>query len=156
MGKNIGKNIIKNLSSKYSQKLLNHAKQSAIDSFKTASKRAIQKTVEATVNLVGNKIADRITKVLKTQKNIRLDTKLHTESYISPKTENYWWCKYNIIMEYQKIVNLLDHKQNKKSKFRTRNWVEINDESQGTYNAGNQIKFKTSMIRSNLCDYSNA
>ena len=42
------------------------------------------------------------------------------------------------------------------SKFRTRNWVEINDESQGTYNVRNQIEFKNSMIGSNLCDYSDA
>ena len=34
-------------------------------------------------------------------------------------------------MEYQKITNLLDDSQNKISKFRTRNWVEINDESRG-------------------------
>ena len=40
--------------------------------------------------------------------------------------------------------------------FRTRNWVEINDESRETYNASNQIELKTSMIRSVLCDYSDA
>ena len=34
-------------------------------------------------------------------------------------------------MEYQKITNLLDDSQNKISKFRTRNWVGINDESRG-------------------------
>ena len=55
-------------------------------------------------------------------------------------------------MEYQKIVNLLDNTQNEESKFKTRNWVEINDESRGTYNDSRQIKFKTSMIRSNLSD----
>ena len=33
---------------------------------------------------------------------------------------------------------------------------EINDESQGTYNESSQTKFKTSMIRSNLCDYTDA
>ena len=36
-------------------------------------------------------------------------------------------------MEYQKIANLLDNALNQSSKFRTRNWVEINDESRGTY-----------------------
>ena len=59
-------------------------------------------------------------------------------------------------MEYQKIINLLDDAMNQPSKFRARNWVEIKNESQGTYNANNDIKFKTSMIRSNLCDYSDA
>ena len=58
-------------------------------------------------------------------------------------------------MEYQKIANLLNDASNQPSKFRTRSWVEINDESKGTY-TGNDIKFKTTMLRSNLCDYSNA
>ena len=58
-------------------------------------------------------------------------------------------------MEYQKIANLLNDESNKPSKFRTRNWVEINDESRGTY-TGNDIRFKTTMLRSNLCDYADA
>ena len=58
-------------------------------------------------------------------------------------------------MEYQKIVNLLDSASNQLSKFRTRNWVEINDESRGTYTS-NDIKFKITMLRSNLCDYADA
>ena len=58
-------------------------------------------------------------------------------------------------MEYQKIINLLGNTQNESSKFRTRNWVEINNES-WAYKAGNQIKFKNSMIRSNVCNYSDA
>ena len=44
---------------------------------------------------------------------------------------------------------------NQPSKFRTKNWVEINDESRGTYTS-NDIKFKTTMLRSNLCDYADA
>ena len=58
-------------------------------------------------------------------------------------------------MEYQKIANLLNDASNKPSKFRTRNWVEINDESRGTYTS-NDIKFKTTMLRSSLCDYADA
>ena len=57
-------------------------------------------------------------------------------------------------MEYQKISNLLNDESNKPSKFRTRNWVEINDESRGTYTS-NDIKFKTTMLRSSLCEYAN-
>ena len=59
-------------------------------------------------------------------------------------------------MEYQKIANLLNDGSNKPSKFRTRNWVEINDDARGTYSPNKQIKFKTSMLRSSLCDYSDA
>ena len=59
-------------------------------------------------------------------------------------------------MEYQKIANLLnDDKSNQPSKFRAKNWVEINDESRGTY-VNSQIKFKTAMLKSSLCDYSDA
>ena len=56
------------------------------------------------------------------------------------------------MMEYQIIINLLDNTTNQPSKFKTRKWVEINDETRGKYSNSN-IKFKTSMIRSNLCDY---
>ena len=52
-------------------------------------------------------------------------------------------------------MNLLDNASNQPSKFRTRNWVEMNDESRGTY-ASNDIKFKTTMLKSNLCDYADA
>ena len=51
-------------------------------------------------------------------------------------------------MEYQKIANLIDNTSNQPSKFITKNWVEINDESRGTYNVNSQIKLKT--------DYSDA
>ena len=37
-----------------------------------------------------------------------------------------------------------------------KNWVEINDESRETYNVQSQIKFKTTMLKSSLCDYSDA
>ena len=59
-------------------------------------------------------------------------------------------------MEYQKIANLLNDEANKPSKFKTRNWAEINDEARGTYSPIKKIKFKTSMLRSSLCDYGDA
>ena len=58
-------------------------------------------------------------------------------------------------MEDQKIANLLNNESNQPSKFRTRNWVEINDESRGNY-ANSDIRFKTTMLRSNLCDYADS
>ena len=51
---------------------------------------------------------------------------------------------------------MIDGATNQPSKFRTKNWVEISDESRGTYNVNSQIKFKTTMLRSSLCDYSDA
>ena len=59
-------------------------------------------------------------------------------------------------MEYQKIANLLNDTSNKPSKFRTRNWVEINDDIRGAYSPNKQVRFKTAMLRSSLCDYSDA
>ena len=64
-------------------------------------------------------------------------------------------------MEYQKLTNLLDsgaalkEASNQPFKFRTKNWVEINDELKGVYDNRN-IRFKTIMLRSNLCDYADA
>ena len=57
-------------------------------------------------------------------------------------------------MEYRKIANLLDNEvtSSQLPKFRTRNWVEINDDSRGTYTDAD-IKFKTTMLKSDLCDY---
>ena len=59
-------------------------------------------------------------------------------------------------MEYQKIANLLHNESNKPSKFRTRNFVETNNDARGTYSPNKQIKFKTSMLRSSLWDYCDA
>ena len=53
-------------------------------------------------------------------------------------------------MEYQKIANLLNNASNKPSKFRTRNWVEINDDLRRGYSPNKQIRFKTAMLRSSL------
>ena len=60
-------------------------------------------------------------------------------------------------MEYQKIANLLDNEvtSNQLPKFRTRNCVEINDDSRGTYTDAD-IKFKITMLKSDLCDYADA
>ena len=44
-------------------------------------------------------------------------------------------------MEYQKIINLLENRPNQPSKFRTKSWVEVNDESHVTYNVNSQVKF---------------
>ena len=58
------------------------------------------------------------------------------------------------MMEYQKIINLLDNASNQPSIIRTKNWIEINDESSGTYNT--IVKFKTTMLNSSLGDHRDA
>ena len=45
---------------------------------------------------------------------------------------------------------------NQPSKFRTKNWVEISDESKESYSANSDIRFKITMLKSNLCDYADA
>ena len=42
------------------------------------------------------------------------------------------------------------------SKFVTKKWIEVNDLSSCQYSDNKNIRFKTSVLRSNLCDYSNA
>ena len=58
-----------------------------------------------------------------------------------------------MIMEYQRIINLFDNMPDQSYKFRTKNWVEINYESKEWHSTGSDIKFKTTMLRSNLCEY---
>ena len=58
--------------------------------------------------------------------------------------------------ELSKIINFLDIETTQKSKFRAKNWVEINDQSHGMFSTNSHIKFKTTMLKSPLCDYSDA
>ena len=59
-------------------------------------------------------------------------------------------------MEYQKIINLLGNIPDKVPRFVTKKWVEIYDESGGTYNVNKEIRFKTPILRSDMCDYSDS
>ena len=64
-------------------------------------------------------------------------------------------------MEYQNILYQLDNGielngSNQPSKFRRKNWVGIYDEARGGYTTGSVIKFKTVILRSNLCDYADS
>ena len=45
---------------------------------------------------------------------------------------------------------------NQLSKFKTKNWIEINDQSREVYNTNSDIRSKTAMLKSSLCDYSDA
>ena len=52
------------------------------------------------------------------------------------------------------MTNLLSDRSGRPSKFRTRDRVEINDDIRGAYCPNKQVRFKTAMLRSSLCDYS--
>ena len=59
-------------------------------------------------------------------------------------------------MEYQKITNLLGNLPDKVPTFITKKWIEVHDQSGEKYNTNKQIRFKTSMLRSDLFDFSYA
>ena len=61
-------------------------------------------------------------------------------------------------MEFQKIVNFLDTTSDYKDlpSFATKKWIEFYDESEVDYNVNKEIRIKTSMLRSDLCNYSDA
>ena len=60
-------------------------------------------------------------------------------------------------MEYQKVANVLSNTYDKVPRFITKKWIEVHDQSgtrKNKYTPSKQIRFKTSMLRSDLCDYS--
>ena len=61
-------------------------------------------------------------------------------------------------MEFQKIVNILDTTSDNKDlpKSVPKKWVEVYDQSQGNYDVNKEVRIKTSMLRSDLCDFSDA
>ena len=56
-------------------------------------------------------------------------------------------------MAYQKISNLLGNENPQPSRFRTKNWIEINDDTRRTDNT-KSIKFKATVLTSSLCNFS--
>ena len=61
-------------------------------------------------------------------------------------------------MKFQKITNFLDITSENKDlpKLVTKTWIEVYDQSGGNYNPNKEIRIKTSMLRSDLCDFSDA
>ena len=54
------------------------------------------------------------------------------------------------------MINFLDNLPNELTKFRTKNWVGINDDAHRTYKTNSQSKFKTSTLKTRLRHYSDA
>ena len=59
-------------------------------------------------------------------------------------------------MKHQKITNLLDTTSDNVPRFITKKWLEVHDQPNNIYNTNKQIRFKTSMLQSDFCDYSDA
>ena len=59
-------------------------------------------------------------------------------------------------MEFNKIDNLLGQTEDNVTRFIRKKLVEVHDQSSNDYNTSKPIRFKTSVLRSDLCDYSDA
>ena len=131
---------------KYGKKVMDTAAKTGIDAAKAASKRVVQKTTEATGDMIGKKIYD------KTKSKEKEDEK--QETYIPPEKRQqiiddlrlFWHHIINGIPKNQKLI-------------RYSTWVKVYDQSgnaKDRYKVSKQVRFKTSMLRSDLCDFSDA
>ena len=112
--------------------------------------------------MIGNKITDKITSLGKTKSKEKEDER--QEIYVpSEKRQQiiddlrFFW--HHVKMEYQKSTNLLGTIPDEVPRFITKKWVEVYDQSGSAddrYKPSKQIRFKTSMLRSDLCDFSDA
>ena len=121
-----------------------------LDALNTASKTVVNKTVE----VLGNKAADAVTN---SHDDKIVETKPVEEITIPPekKRKCIKWIKINITkIEHYEISKLLN--DSTVSKFITKTWIEVNDLSSGQYSVNKNIRFKTPMLITDLCDYSDA
>ena len=89
----------------------------------------------------------------------RAHTKRDTKRkiYITKNTEvNYWLTLITTInniarIEHQKITYLLGNTNNQQLKFRTKNWVEVNNYANGKDDSSDQIRLKTTKVEPSLC-----
>ena len=145
---------------KYGKKLKDTATKTVMDVAKTASKTVVQKTAEATGDLIGNRIADKNTLIGKPKEKEK--TKKIEEIYIPPEkrqqVSEHKFCFLCIKMEFQKITNFLDTTFDNKDlqRFVTKKWIEVYDQSEETYDVNKKNRIKISMLRSDLCDCSDA
>ena len=139
------------------------ATETRIDAAKTASKRVVQKTAEATGDLIGNKKADKITSIGKPKEvekiYIPLEKKqqiINDLDYFECNFIEHKMCHHCIKMDIKKIVTFLDTTSDDKDlpKCVTIKWIEVYDQSEGNYNVKKEIRIKTSMLRSDLCGFS--
>ena len=132
----------RNLFNKYGKQSLGTATKTGLDALKTASKKVVCKAAEAT----GNKITDRIVKPKPVpDENVR--------NVARKERRNIERIKRSIVkMEHHKISKVLNVSTVSKSV--TRKWIEVNDLSGGQYSVNKDLRFKMSMLRSDVCDYS--
>ena len=146
---------------KYGKKVIDTATKTGIAAAKTASKRVIQKTAEAAADLIENKIVDKITSSGKTKSKKRKKKK-DKKSTCHQKKESKLLITWNCFdtiwkMEYQKINNLLDTTPDEITRFTTKKWVEVHNQSgSDRYEPSKPVRFNTLMLRLDLCNFSDA
>ena len=146
----------------YGKKIMDTAKREGINFAKIAGETIVPESAEATGDLIGDKIADKITSLGKSKNKENKNETNELEEIIIPLEKRQQIIndlrlfQYHIKMEHQKITNFLGNISDKVPRFITKKWIEVHDQSGETYNTNNQIRFKTSMLRSDLCDYSDA
>ena len=88
-------------------------------------------------------------------KTVTNDKEIFKKRYISPeeRQKNIDNLRSIIIVQWW---NIKRNTPNQQTKFRTKNWVEINDELREKYNKDTEIRFKISMSSSSLCDHRDA
>ena len=147
---------------KYGKKLMDTTTKTGIDVAKTASKRVVQETAVATGDLIRNKIADKIYSLGKTKNKENEDER--QEIYIPLEKRQQIigglrLFRHHVKVEYQKTANLLDTASDNVLRFITKKWLEVHDQSGSAEDRNKpikQIRFKTSMLRSDLYDFSDA
>ena len=151
----------KKFGNKYVKKLMDTAIKTGVDAAKTASKRVVQKIAGATGYLIGDKIADKIASIGKPKEK---ETKKIEEIYIPPEKRQQiiddlklFWAQFYLLcikIKFQKITSFLDITSDNKDlpKCVTKKWIEVYDQSEWNCYVNKEIRIKTSMLRSDLCD----
>ena len=121
-----------------------------LNALKISSKKVIHKADEATDQFLGNKITDKIVKT----KSV-IDENLRSVKKNNYSTRKERRIKTRIIkVEHCKMSKLLNDSTISKFLKKKKKWIEVNDLSSHQYSVNKNIRFKTLMLRSDLCDYS--
>ena len=127
--------FVRNLSNKRGKQLLNNTIKTGLIALKTVSKKQCRKQREQQEN-------SEETKSL---------TKLGNQKLYLLRMQEILKTFHQVVKSYSKLL-----KDSTVPKFVTRKWIEINDLSGDQYSDNKNIRFKTIMLRSDFCDYSDA
>ena len=138
----------------FARNLYNKYRKQLLDREINASKKVIHKAAKATGEFLGNKTADAVAK----SSDLKIVKTKPVHEIVIPLEK-----KEEILNEFKTSIIKMEHYKIHKSsndspvsKSVTKKWLEVNDLSSGQYSVNKNKRLKTSMLRSNLCDYSDA